>query len=367
MGKSHFNQLLEKYKGITVKESVINEIGDGNINYVYRVKDQGNSIIIKEAKNIVRSSKRELNVNRLKIEHDSLKFFRQFTPHLIPELYEYDAENSFMVMEDLEGYRTLRSVLEENEENIIQTEHIEQINDFFVEALLGSTSLMMGYQEKRKLECEFNNPEMCDISERLVFTYPYTNHPSNTHTAAAESSIQELITDTRIIDEVLRLKHQFINDKEGLIHGDLHSGSIFIKDNRIKILDSEFALFGPIAYDIGNVIAHLLISKIGKSDEYSNSMDHHINNLMKIFEEKGIAHISKNTKDEFMSQSYLEGYFKGIISDSYKYAGLEIIRRTIGTAKTSEFEQVDAEAKSEVEKQYMSLGKKLLLNGNFSE
>ncbi|MHA6261032.1 S-methyl-5-thioribose kinase [Sporosarcina sp. CAU 1771] len=362
---SHFNRLLEKYKGIGAGSSAIEEIGDGNINYVYRVQAQDTSIIIKEARKFDRSSNDPLDVNRLKIEYNSLKFFGQSTPHLIPELFEYDAENSIMVMEDLKDYLPLRKALAENDTNVLQENHIEQINDFFVDSLLRSTSLLMDYQEKRKLECEFSNPEMCDISERLVFTNPYANHSGNKYTVGMESILAELRTDRKVIDEVLRLKHQFINHKEALIHGDLHSGSIFIKDDQIKILDSEFAVFGPIAYDIGNVLAHLLISKVGKTSAYSNSIDRHIENLLNLFNDKGIASCRENGKGKLVTKSYLESYFKGIISDSYKYAGLEIIRRAIGSAKTAEFESLSEDEKPEVEKKSVLLGKELLIKGQY--
>lgn len=361
MKNEHFNQLLEKYKDITVTEAVIDEIGDGNINYVYRVQEQEKSIIIKEAKSLVRSSQRALGVNRLKIEHDSLKFFRQSTPELIPELHEYDAKNSWMVMEDLAGFITLREALSDSEELILTKAHMEKINDFFVKALISSTAFMMDYQEKRKLECEFNNPEMSDISERLVFTYPYTNHMSNNYRNETKSDVEALVSDKNFMNELLRLKYQFINHKESLIHGDLHSGSIFIKGKDIKILDSEFALFAPMAYDIGNVIAHLHISKIGKDNIYSEKIGGHIEYLMNLFKEKGISRLIERTVDQSVNEEFLENYITGVISDSFKYAGLEIIRRTIGTAKTAEFEIEDNSLKAEIEKEYVNLGRKLVL------
>ena len=223
----------------------------------------------------------------------------------------------------------------------------------------------MDYQEKRKLDCIFNNPDMSDISERLVFTYPYTDHETNVYCEETKPQIGELIHDKKVIDELLRLKYQFINNKEGLIHGDLHSGSIFVKGNEIKILDSEFALFGPIAYDIGNVIAHLYISKIGKDEAYSTIMNDHILYLTRSFEEKAAVFISKNTQDETLHEAYVNHYINNIIADSYKYAGLEIIRRTIGTAKTSELQLADPKLQQQVEKDYLDLGKELLLSGKF--
>ena len=44
---------------------------------------------------------------------------------------------------------------------------------------------------------------------------------------------------------------------QALIHGDLHTGSIFIKEDSTKVIDAEFAFYGPIGYDVGNVIAKI--------------------------------------------------------------------------------------------------------------
>lgn len=48
-----------------------------------------------------------------------------------------------------------------------------------------------------------------------------------------------------------------MNNAQALIHGDLHSGSIFINEKGIKVIDPEFAFYGPMGYDIGNVIGNL--------------------------------------------------------------------------------------------------------------
>jgi 5-methylthioribose kinase len=43
-----------------------------------------------------------------------------------------------------------------------------------------------------------------------------------------------------------------MNNAQALIHGDLHTGSILIKEDSMKVIDPEFAFYGPMGYDIGN-------------------------------------------------------------------------------------------------------------------
>ena len=66
--------------------------------------------------------------------------------------------------------------------------------------------------------------------------------------------------DTALHLEAAKLKYIFLNKAEALIHGDLHTGSIFIRDDGIKVIDPEFAFYGPAGYDAGNVVGNLVFA-----------------------------------------------------------------------------------------------------------
>ena len=59
---------------------------------------------------------------------------------------------------------------------------------------------------------------------------------------------------------ISRLKVKFMASPEALIHGDLHTGSIMVTDSSTMVIDPEFAFYGPMGFDIGAVIANLLMS-----------------------------------------------------------------------------------------------------------
>ncbi|MGE5495899.1 MAG: phosphotransferase [Burkholderiales bacterium] len=44
------------------------------------------------------------------------------------------------------------------------------------------------------------------------------------------------------------------------MHGDLHTDSIFVKPDSIRVFDPEFAFYGPMGYDIGNVVANMFFA-----------------------------------------------------------------------------------------------------------
>ena len=64
---------------------------------------------------------------------------------------------------------------------------------------------------------------------------------------------------------VSRLKLKFLNAPEALIHGDLHTGSIMVTEDSTVVIDPEFAFYGPMGFDIGAVIANLLMAYLASA------------------------------------------------------------------------------------------------------
>ena len=87
------------------------EIGDGNINYVFKVFNKDKSIIIKQADEFLRSSGRALDVYRSKIEAEILKIEYSLSPNHIPKVYSYDENMHALAMEDISDYKNMRKEL----------------------------------------------------------------------------------------------------------------------------------------------------------------------------------------------------------------------------------------------------------------
>lgn len=87
---------------------------------------------------------------------------------------------------------------------------------------------------------QFINPEMCEITEDLFFNDPYQVHERNSYPAALEADVAALRDDTQLKLAVAALKHRFFSHAEALLHGDIHSGSIFVAEGSFKAIDAEF-------------------------------------------------------------------------------------------------------------------------------
>ena len=86
------------------------EIGDGNINYVFRVKDldTGRSVIIKHGDKVSRTGGSQVSTDRNRIEAEVLKLEGELAPGSVPEVYLYDPVMCCLVMEDLKDYGNMR-------------------------------------------------------------------------------------------------------------------------------------------------------------------------------------------------------------------------------------------------------------------
>ncbi|MEA4812250.1 MAG: S-methyl-5-thioribose kinase [Anaerolineaceae bacterium] len=332
------------------------EIGDGNLNYVFRVvsEETDKSIIVKQADRSSRSSKRELSLDRNRIEAELLIYEGQLAPGLVPTVYLYDPVMASVVMEDLSHLRIMRYALMKEERF---PRFAEQISDFMAKTLANTSDFVMPSAEKKALTGKNINPDMCGISERLVYTEPYFKALGPGDVAEVNLSYvnDDLQQDEALKAAVAELKMDFMTKAQALIHGDLHTGSIFIGQDEMKVIDPEFAFAGPIGYDVGNVLANLSFawvrSAVMKADgsekkeqfqawaekAVANSLDLFVDKFKKIIE-------SEKTAPSFRVQAFQAQYMRELVCDSVGVAGLEINRRVIGIAKVADVKTIENEA-----------------------
>lgn len=353
------------------------EIGDGNINYVYKVTSRadGHSVIVKQADRRLRSSGRPLDVYRNKIEARVLQLQGRLAPGYVPEVYFYDEAMAATSMEDVSAYKNLRRELNENR---IYPHLAENMAEFLASTLLPTTDLVLDSAEKKQNVRFFINPELCFISEDLVLSEPYMEIPffernKNIVTKGNEEFVAErLYHNTALHAQVARLRVDFMNNAQALVHGDLHSGSIFANGSGLKVLDPEFAFYGPMGYDIGNVIGNLFFSWANKAFTMpgeKQAIEALISTISSLYELTGKKLSEKY--DELVSfplyrnAEFKRGYLHGIMADSMGYAGTEIIRRTVGDSKVMELSSVqDMSERIPMERALIELGIDFIMSRN---
>lgn len=352
---------------------VCNEIGDGNLNYVFHVVDQrsGKSLIVKQAGSVARISDEFIvSPDRNRIETEILRLQGTLAPGYVPEVYHYDGDKNCVVMEDLSDYTILRKALLERQQFPDLADHL---STFLVETLVSTSDLVLNHKEKKELVKSFINPDLCEITEDLVYTEPFFSHPRNEVFSGTRAFVErEIWGDSRLALETAKLKFHFLTNAQALLHGDLHTGSIFVTPTATKVIDPEFSFYGPAGYDIGNLIANFIFAYVHSDytsdgeerDLFQAYIINTIKTLVDMFCTKFVeAFETKATEPVARYDGFLEHYLKGVLEDAIAVAGLELCRRVIGIAKVADLTSIsDDSARTEAEITCLILGKKFILD-----
>lgn len=351
------------------------EIGDGNINYIFKVwdKNSGKSVIIKQAGHTARISDAfVLSTDRTRIEAEILQLENKLAPGLVPVVYLYDDVMSTCCMEDLSDHEIMRSGLLRHVKYPLFADHI---TTFMVNTLLLTTDVVLDHKKKKEMVKSYINPELCEISEDLVYTEPFNDYKKRNivYPPNAAWVKQELYDDQALVLECAKLKFEFLTNAQGLIHGDLHTGSIFIKPDSTKVIDPEFAFYGPIGYDTGNVIANLIFAwanadaTIADDDvrkDYCGWLEKTIVDVVDLFIQKWNVAWKDNVTEVFAKvPGFQEWYLGTVLRDTSAVTGLELSRRTVGLAQVKDLTTIpDEKARMRAERICLTAAKMFIKN-----
>ena len=353
------------------------EIGDGNLNLVFRIQDTKNkkSLIVKQAIPYVRAAGESwpLDINRGAIETKILKIQYDLTNGLVPKVYFFDKDMFCIIMEDLFNYVIMRYGLLDLKQ---YPNFAEQISDFLVKTLLFTSDLIMDKKEKKELVKSFINPELCEITEDLVYTEPFNiGARNNMEDFLVKYHQQEIVEDEELSLEIAKLKFDFMTNSQSLLHGDLHTGSIFVNEKDIKVIDPEFAFYGPMAYDIGALIANLIMNYISTQaivqdqttrNVHNNYLTKTIIEIINLFKSKSLNIWDDIVKDKMAKKNgFKEWFINDVLISSAGVAGCEMIRRTVGFAHVKDLDSIPNDKKREyAKKSNLKLAKMLIKKRN---
>ncbi|WP_027417738.1 S-methyl-5-thioribose kinase [Aneurinibacillus terranovensis] len=364
-----------KEKGLFNRESnvVSREIGDGNLNLVFHFIEQetGKGLIVKQALPYARvvGESWPLTLDRARIEAEALSLEGKYAPGLVPEVYGYDEELALTIMEDLSRCTILRKGLIERNR---YPRLAEDIGRFLAHTLFHTTDIYLGGPEKKAIQRQFINPELCKITEDLVFTDPYFDAETNNFNPLLREDVAKIWQDNELKLEVAELKNRFYTEGQALIHGDLHTGSIMVTESETKVIDPEFAFFGPIGFDIGAVIANLFLNYAAQQgltdqaacDSYRGYLIDTVKEVWHQFEQNFRRLWEDKAADFFVkTPGVLDRYLDRIFADTIGFAGCKMIRRVIGLASVADLESIeDPAVRAEAERLALQLGRGLIVN-----
>nr|WP_243385457.1 S-methyl-5-thioribose kinase [Bacillus kexueae] len=362
--ESAAGQLITRL-GLFSKEDIleVEEIGDGNLNLVFRVTktETNESYIVKQALPYAKvvGESWPLTLKRATIESQALRQFRDLTPGYVPNVYYSDETLAVTVMEDLSRLDVVRKGLISGKQYPLLPKHI---GEFLGNVLFHTSDYAISPEAKKVLAAKYVNPELCKITEDLVFTDPFFNHDTNDFPEELLEDVQKIWGDQSLLVQVAQLKKQFITEQEALLHGDLHTGSIFANEDTTQVIDPEFAFFGPIGFDIGQFFANLLLNYLSDVERSRRYLLDYVKETWEVFVNTYSTLWNTHQVDAF---SKVEGVLPFILektfADTIGFCGCEIIRRTIGLAHVEDIDSIEPHrTQIAVKKEALQLGALLI-------
>lgn len=363
----------------------VEEVGDGNLNLVFIVGGSAGSVIVKQALPYVRlvGDSWPLGLQRAFFEYNALIRQETVDPGVVPAVLHFDEAQALIVMEHLVPHIILRN-------QMMAGDRVaglgEVMGRFCARTAFRCSDLHMAADKKKADVALFSgNAELCDITETLVFTDPYFDAELNRYTTPQlDGLVAELRANEALKIEAQHLKRAFTARAETLCHGDLHSGSIMVTGDSVRIIDPEFAFYGPMGFDIGMLVGNFLMAfhatpahvadraaRAAYQDwlldvtrttwtsfaaEFRTLWERERTGILyprTLYEDQGHEAASKRACDQVLAE---------IFTDLLGFAGVEMHRRILGLAHIAEFDSIeDSDIRAPLEAKSLRLGRDLVV------
>jgi len=364
----------------------VREVGDGNLNLVFIAEGPTGGTIVKQALPYVRlvGESWPLPLSRAHFEHLALAEHNRLAPGLVPAIKHYDERMALIVME----YLTPHIIMRQGMIKAVEYPHFaDHISTFMAQTLFFTSDLALTAADKKERIAAFcGNHALCKITEDLIFTDPYRIAELNNWTSPQLDDMAEAFRqDGDLKVAVSRLKLKFLTETQALLHGDLHTGSLMVTPQETKVIDPEFAFYGPMGFDIGAVLANLLINYFSQDghataddprDTYHDwvltSMEavwrQFSNKFLDLWRQNGTgdaypADLFSGAEGARQLEAERHAYMDRLLQDSIGFCAAKMIRRVLGLAHNIDLEWIeDADTRAACERRVLTLARSLMVD-----
>ena len=367
----------------------IRQVRASDLSTVFVIEGPGGDLCVKQAVPGTQDlgGRTVLSVERTGFEQAALALYARLVPGRVPRVLHYDSELALMILERLDPHLVLRDGLIGGR---TYPRFAEQIAQFLAETLFRTSDLALPAGEKKERAAFFYaNDEVCHLTEYLAFTEPYMAAGRNRWTSPQLDDLaREVQDDDRLKRAVSLLKLSFMAQPQALIHGNLHTGSVMVTETDTKVIDPAFAVFGPIGFDLGSLIGHLLLSWFSQSGHAPPGaprtacerwLAETVCEVWQGFHDRflglwrtahgGDAFPSALFVGERGAESLREvqrDHMRQIFEDALRFAGVEIIRATLGRHHLRDFEQIeDRGRRAAAERPALMLARELIKDAQY--
>lgn len=361
----------------------VREVGDGNLNLVFIVEGPNGGVAVKQALPYVRlvGESWPLPLSRAYFEALALAEQQTHAPGLVPQVCYHDEEQALIVMELLQPHIIMRRGMIDAQ---VYPRFADDLSTFMARSLFYTSDLALTAAEKKAKVAVFcGNTALCKITEDLIFTEPYMVAENNRWTSP------QLDEDARAVREdgalkvaISELKLKFLTETQALLHGDLHTGSVMVTPEDTRIIDPEFAFYGPMGFDIGAVIANLILNYVSQDghatatsprEDYKRWVLEQVALCWDGFESKFRALWTEHQTGDAYPRTLVnvdggnlhlaqDAYMARLLEDSIGFAAAKMIRRILGLAHNIDLEWIeDPDRRAACERRALHLARKMML------
>jgi len=362
----------------------VREVGDGNLNLVFIVEGPAGSVCVKQALPYVRvaGANWPMTLERAFFE---ASYYVAVAPHvggLIPKIHHYNPELYCTVMECLSPHIILRRGLIAGRR---YPDAARDIGEFIARAAFFTSDLARPFEHKMDGVALFaRNQELLRITVDLVFCDPYHSNERNRHTAPQlDAIVADLRGDGPLKVAAARFGQKFLHEAQALVHGDLHSGSVMVTEADTRVIDPEFAFYGPIGFDLGAFLGNLLLSwysQPGHAAEHDDRIayQHWIlaqaETFWASFRERFLALWAENGHGDVLRRAMFSApedaraldaarsaFLDSLFADMLGFGACKMIRRIVGFAHVIDFDSIkDAALRADCEAGALAMARTLL-------
>jgi len=284
---------LREKEWLNADENIISveKPGEGNMNVVLRVVTDKRSFIIKQSRPYVEKYKDiEAPVERIAVEKNFYQAVRDNAVNAhIPHILGYDSTENLLLLEDLGHCEDMVSIYQKR---TISAKELDRL------------IFILGLIHRKKVQDDFpENIEMRRLNHQHIFVLPFLED-NGFNLDEVQPGLQELSIHFKDDDALKRVVNhigeKYLSPGNTLLHGDYYPGSWMTEADNLYVIDPEFAFAGFPEYDLGIMVAHIIMA---------------------------------TGKKRFLNQIY--NRYQGEADKKLvgQVAGIEIIRRLIGLAQ----------------------------------
>lgn len=285
---------LEKHSFLDDEEQIAStEVpGDGNMNYVIRIKTNKRSFILKQARPWVEKYPSiEAPISRINVEQNYFAKISKnfFLKNHSPDILLSDPDNYILLLSDLGDVQ--------NYSFIYQSDKYISKPDVDIISKYAQTLHSLAIEEFP------DNMAMRKLNHEHIFIIPFL--PDNgLDLDGIQKGLQEISTivtgNFKARAAAQKYGDIYLSNANHLIHGDFYPGS-WLSSDRLYVIDPEFCFLGPREFDIAVFVSHMIMAQ---------------------------------QQDDVMKGFYEQYPMDGIDSDLVnKFISVEIIRRLVGVAQ----------------------------------